>query len=218
MRHLTFKWLKLGDTDLLLNAENLFHLATLLTFIWKKPLTFHQHQTLKFTFLFTTIPLLPGVSPPQLVGHLTQLKPRCGCSSAIPYTSIDYESTCSFYWCCQSVFNCPHACGGGEELIPKVCTADFIAGLCHWGTQSTQGREAFGLLSLGNRENHTPKVSVALHLCASPSWQCKIASVHLDHPLQNCGAGAGALNLQKQEVFWKLLRWSLAFLCLVTTG
>jgi len=125
------------------------------------------------------------------------LKPQCGCSATVPYTSVGYEGTHSFYWCCESIFNCPRAGGGGEELIPRVCTAGAITGLCHWGTQSSRTREAFGLLSLRNKENHTPKISVALHLSASPSQQCKITSVYLNHTLQSCGTGAGALTLQK---------------------
>lgn len=82
---------------------------------------------------------------------------------------MDCECTYSFYWCCQTVFNSPYACGGGEEFIPKVCPADIIAVACHWETQSTQSREAFWHPSLGNKENYVANVFVVVHLCASPS-------------------------------------------------
>lgn len=61
---------------------------------------------------------------------------------------------------------------------------------CHWETERhTQTRCLLPYISV----HHLP-------------GSVKITSVHLNRPLQNCGAGAGALNLQKQGMFWKLLR------------
>lgn len=96
----------------------------------------------------------------------------------------------------------------------KSLSQRFV-GLCHWGTQPPQSIEAFGFLSLENREDYTPKVSAASHPCASPSQQCEIMSAHLNHPLQNCKADAGAWTYKNKMCFgnfsgegWLFSIWS----------
>lgn len=159
-------------------------------------LTFHQHQTLYFFIYY--YPTASWGQPSLACGSLCQLKTWCGCSSSVLFTSIDYEGSHSFYWCSRSVLNCPCAPGGEEQAILKLCTAD-IEWSCCWGIQSPWTREAFGLLSVGNRERHSPSVCRLTIIYASSPQQCKLMSVHLKHPLQNRGSGAGALNYKNQK-------------------
>lgn len=80
-------------------------------------------------------------------------------------------------------------------MCQMIALLTLLQGSVNDGLKCPLSRKAYGFLPLGNRKRHTPEVSVALDLCASPSQQCKFMSVHLNHPLQNCGAGA--LNLEK---------------------
>lgn len=88
MRHLSFKWLKLGDTDLCLNPENLLIWLLFWPLLKKNTLTFHQHQTLNFLIYYypTTSWCQPALHEEHPESHVLR---RAGAEPYTPSLLID---------------------------------------------------------------------------------------------------------------------------------